>query len=96
MKYNDIHRRYNELKSSGIMNQSAENILQKLQQDVSELQNKNSHVSNILQEREIQLEKIMSFDANGDGNKVINEDDLRMKHEEIQDLEDQINMLNER
>lgn len=93
MRYQEVNKRYSELKSSGIQNQSAEQILSKLQADVTELNNRREMVEKIMSERELHLEKLQSWDSN---DRIMTDDDIRLKRDQVQDLEDYTNSLTEK
>ncbi len=60
MRYTDASRRLAELRASGIQNQSAEQILGKLHNDVRELNDRRENIERIITEREMHLEKLQS------------------------------------
>lgn len=91
--FQDSNRRYQELKTSGIQSQTAEQILYKLQQDVKELTDRKENIERIITEREIHLEKLQSWDQN---DRITTEDDVRFKREQVQDLEIFIRNINDK
>lgn len=93
MRYNDASRRLAELRASGIQNQSAEQILGKLQSDVRELNDRRENIERIITEREMHLEKLQSWDS---PDRAPTEDDIHIKREQVQELEDLVSSLNER
>jgi intraflagellar transport protein 81 len=93
MRYNDAARRLQELKSSGIQSQSAEQIVNKLSQDVKELTDRRETIERVITERELHLEKLQSWDNN---DRITSEDDVRIKHDQVAELEDQVASLTER
>lgn len=93
MRYGDAAKRLNDLKSTGILQQSGDFILSKLRKDVKELADRKDHLENLLSEREQHLERLSSFD-NSSG--ALTEDDLRSKRDAVADLEDHVAGLNER
>lgn len=95
MRFNDAQKRLHDLKNSGVLQQSAEFILSKLQSDVKELLDRKEHLDNLLSEREQHLERLSSFDSAA-GQTMLREEDLRLKREQVADLEDHIASLNER
>ena len=93
LRFSDATKRLAELKKSGAQNQSAEQILSKLHQDVKELNDRRENVDRIISEREIHLEKLQSWDNN---DRITTDEDVRMKREDLQDLEDQKKSLSDR
>lgn len=93
MRYTDANRRFQELKSSGIQSQSAEQILTKLSQDVRELNDRREHVESVIAEREVHLEKLQSWESS---DRVTSEDDVRYKRDQVHELEDNVASLTER
>jgi intraflagellar transport protein 81 len=94
LRHTDTQKRFHELKTSGILQQSAEYILNKLQNDVKELIDRREHLGQILLEREQHLDKLLAFDNNSQN--ILTEDDIRNKRENVQDLEDHIASLTDR
>ena len=93
MRFSDASKRLNEMKSSGIRNQTAEQILQKLQLDVKELNDRRENVERIMSEREQHLDKLKGWDST---DRVTTDEDVRMKRDEQYELEGQLNSLQER
>jgi len=93
LRFADASKRLNEMKSTGIRNQSAEQILSKLQVDVKELNDRRENVERITMERESHLDKLQSWD---NADRPTTEDDVRMKEDQVRDLEDEISTLQER
>eukprot|EP01038_Epipyxis_sp_PR26KG_P004215 gene4215-5990_t len=93
MRLNDSNKRFSELKKSGVQTQSAEQILNKLQNDVKDLSDKRESIERSIAERELHLEKLQSWDNN---DKVTTEEDVRSKRDQVRDYEDQISVLQER
>eukprot|EP01035_Chromulina_nebulosa_P003959 gene3959-5405_t len=60
-------------------NQSAEQILNKLHQDVRELNEKRESVEKVMHEREMHLEKLQSWD---NADRMTTDEDVRMKREQ--------------
>lgn len=92
LHFSDANRRVNELKASGIVNQNAQQILEKLNNDVRELNDRRDNLERILTEREMHLEKLTSWDSN---DRILSEDDLRMKRDQVQELEDNLQTVND-
>lgn len=93
MRYSDASRRLQELKSSGIQSQSAEQILSKLSQDVKELQDRRDGIERVIAEREMHLEKLQSWD---NADRPATEDDVQFKRDQVHELEDTVASLTER
>lgn len=80
LRFSDANKRLAELKNSGVRNQTAEQILNKLQQDVKELNDRKDSVERIIMERESHLEKLQSWD---NADRVTTEDDVLMKRDQV-------------
>lgn len=80
LRFNDASKRLAELKSSGVQTQSAEQILNKLQQDVKLLSSKRENLEKAISEREAQLEKLQSWES---ADRVTTEDDVRSKRDQV-------------
>eukprot|EP01033_Poteriospumella_lacustris_P004485 gene4485-3204_t len=93
MRYSDASRRLQELKSSGIQSQSAEQILTKLSHDVKELQDRRDGIERVIAEREMHLEKLQSWD---NADRPATEDDVQFKRDQVHELEDTVASLTER
>jgi intraflagellar transport protein 81 len=93
LRFADASKRFAEMKAGGAMSQSAEQILSKLQQDVKELGDRRENIDRVLAERISHLEKLQSWDSN---DRITTDDDVRMKRDQVQDLEDLSNSLQER
>lgn len=93
LRFSDASKRLAEMKKSGIRNQTAEQILGKLQQDVRELNDRRENVERIMSERESHLEKLKSWD---NMDRVTTDEDVRMKREEMHELEGAISTLRQR
>jgi DNA repair exonuclease SbcCD ATPase subunit len=93
LRYSDASKRLAEMKNSGVRSQTAEQILAKLQQDVRELNDRKDNVERIIMERESHLEKLQSWD---NADRVTTEDDVHMKRDQVNALEDEFANLEER
>lgn len=93
LRYNDANKRLSEMKSSGIRNQTAEQILSKLQSDVKELNDRRENIEKIMSEREHHLDKLKSWD---NSDRPVTDNDIRMKRDEQADLQDSLSSLQER
>ena len=93
LRFSDASKRLAEMKNSGIRTQTAEQILSKLQNDVKELNDRKDNVERIMMERESHLEKLQSWDS---ADRVTTEDDVHMKRDQVNELEDEISSLQER
>ena len=94
LRYTDAAKRLNEARSSGGHNQTAEEILNKLQRDVKDLSNRREMIESTSAERAIYLEKLQSFDSNMD--RVLTEADVREKRHQVHDYEDEVANLEDR
>lgn len=92
-QYSELNRRVAEMKKQGLHNQSAEEILSKLQSDVKELTEKKDAAERNLTDRVNHLNKLHGWD-NSDRNAT--EDDVRAKKEQLHEIEDDIATLQER
>ena len=86
----DARKRLQEMKSNGLNNLNANELLNKLNKDVKEINNKREQLEIQLTEREMFLEKLSSWD------KPISEDDLQYKRRQLDALEDDIEDYNHR
>lgn len=93
LRFSDASKRLSELKNSGVRSQTAEQILSKLQQDVKELSDRKDGVERIIMERESHLEKLQSWDS---ADRVTTEEDVHMKRDQVNALEDEVGSLQER
>jgi intraflagellar transport protein 81 len=93
MRFTDANRRYQELKSSGIQSQSAQQILTKLSHDVKELQERRDAMERVIAEREMHLEKLQSWD---NADRPATDDDVQYKRDQVHELEDTVASLTER
>lgn len=93
LRFSDATKRFSELKRSGAQTQSAEQILSKLQSDVKELNDRRENVDRILAERALHLEKLQSWDNT---DRITTDEDVRMKREEVRDLQDSVKSLSDR
>jgi intraflagellar transport protein 81 len=93
MRFNETNKRFSELKSSGITSQSAEQILFKLQSDVRELNDRRESLERMIIERESHVEKLQSWDSS---DRIMSEDDVRLKRDQVNDLEDHVSNLTDR
>jgi intraflagellar transport protein 81 len=93
MRYQEVNKSFAELKNSGIQNQSAEQILAKLNNDVHELNHRREMIERIVSERELHLEKLQSWDSN---DRMMTDDDIRLKRDQVADIEDFVAGLNEK
>jgi intraflagellar transport protein 81 len=90
LRFADASRRLTDLKSSGVQSQSAEQILNKLHQDVKDLNEKREIIDKTIGEREAHLEKLQSWD---NADRHTTDDDVRVKREQVQDLEQEVSSL---
>ena len=93
MRFSEASRRFSELKQSGIQTQSAEQILNKLQNDVRELSERRESVDRSIADRQAHLEKLQSWDS---ADRIMTEDDVRLKRDSVAELEDHLSALGER
>jgi intraflagellar transport protein 81 len=93
LRFSDASKRLNEMKNSGVRSQSAEQILGKLQQDVKELNDRKDNIERISMERESHLEKLQSWE---NADRVTTEEDVHMKRDQVNALEDEVSSLQER
>ena len=93
VRYNDAAKRLNETKSSGVGNQSAEELLSKLQRDVQEMNGRRESIEHTLGERESYLEKINGWENT---DRVLTSDDVREKRIQVDELQSNVNQLMER
>lgn len=93
MRFSDASKRLSEMKNSGVRSQTAEQILAKLHGDVKELSDRKDNVERISMERESHLEKLQGWD---NADRVTTEDDVHMKRDQVNELEDEISSLQER
>mmetsp|Transcript_19163 Transcript_19163/g.20774 ORF Transcript_19163/g.20774 Transcript_19163/m.20774 type:complete len:714 (-) Transcript_19163:78-2219(-) len=91
-RFSEVSKRLSELKSSGIQSQSAEQILMKLQSDVREMNERREHIERAIVDREAHLEKLQSWDS---ADRIMTEDDVRFKRDEVKDLEEHVSNLSE-
>lgn len=96
LRLTDAKKRLNEMRSSGLQNQSADQLLGKLQKDVKDLQARREQLEINMTEREMHLEKLLGWEAAGSERGAMTEDDVRLKREQMHDLEDEIVGLQER
>jgi intraflagellar transport protein 81 len=94
LRLSDATRRLTEMKSNGMQNLSAEQLLAKLQKDVQDINEKRERLESNLRDREGHFEKISGAGEAYERN--ISEDDVRNKREQKQDLEDQVASLQDR
>lgn len=92
-RFSEVSKRLSELKFSGIQSQSAEQILMKLQSDVREMNERREHIERAIVDREAHLEKLQSWDS---ADRIMTEDDVRFKRDEVKDLEEHVSNLSER
>ena len=93
LRYNDANKRLIEIKNSGIKTNTAEQILNKLQSDVKELNDRKDNVDKIILERETYLEKLQNWE---NSDKIITDEDIYMKKDNINNLENNINIIQEK
>jgi chromosome segregation ATPase len=93
LRFSDATKRFAELKRSGVQTQSAEQILTKLHADVKELNDRREGVDRLINEREAHLEKLQSWDNT---DRITTDEDVRMKREQLQDLQESCKSLSER
>lgn len=93
VRYSDASKRLSSLKNSGVQSQSAEQILNKLQQDVKELNDKREVIERSVVEKEMHLEKLSGWDSN---DRVTTDEDVRAKREAIRDLQADFRSLQEK
>ena len=93
LRFSDAAKRLSELKKNSIRNQSAEQILSKLQNDVKELNERKDQLDNTINEKEIHLEKLQSWDSN---DRITTDDDVYQKKDDVHQLEDQIAIVQDK
>lgn len=99
VRLNDARRRLSDVKSSSLSTQSPEAIYDKLSKDVRELSEKKENWEIIVTEKEVHLEKLLSWEhsasqALGGGGSL--EDEVRYKKDTLRELESNFNSMKER
>lgn len=92
-RFSDASRRLADTKTSGVQNMSAEQLLTNLQKEVRELTGKRETFENAIFERQAHLDKLQSWDSDG---RVITEDDVLNKREQVGECEDQLKSIRDR
>lgn len=90
MQFSNSQKRLNDIRSGGTQNQTAEQLLNKLQRDVRELQDRRETLESAVIEREMHLEKLQSWESS---DRVTTEDDVLHKKDQVSDMEDQVRQL---
>lgn len=93
LRFSDAAKRLSELKKNSIRNQSAEQILSKLQNDVKELNERKEQFDHTINEKEIHLEKLQSWDNN---DRITTDDDVHQKKDDVHYLEDQVAIVQDK
>lgn len=92
-RLSETNRRLNEMKNSGIQNQSADKLFANLQSDVRQMSDKRDSLENEFHDRENHLSKLQGWDKS---DRMTTEDDVRAKRMQLQDMEEQVAVLQER
>lgn len=92
-RLSETTKRLQNMRSSGVQNQSAEQLLNKLQREVRELSDRREQVENTIADREAHLDKLQGWDSS---DRVTTEDDVRAKRDQVHDMEDQLASLQQR
>jgi len=93
VRYNDASKRLGEIRQTGGASMSAEQILNKLERDVAELQHRRDAIESTLSERESHLEKVMGWE---NSDRVLTADDVREKRIQVDELERDVSSMNDR
>lgn len=92
-RFNECSRRLAGLRSSGVQNQSAEQMLNKLQKEVRELVDRRDGLETALSDREALLDKLQGWETS---DRMTTEDDVRAKRDQVNDMKDQVRTLEQR
>jgi intraflagellar transport protein 81 len=93
VRYNDSSKRLTEARQAGAGNQTAEQILSKLERDVRELNARRESIESTLSEREQYMERMMGWEQS---DRVLTADDVREKRIQLEELEGQVRSMNDR
>jgi len=93
LRLSDATKRLNDMRNSGMQTLSAEQLLSKLQSDVKELNDKRDNYETLLQDRQQHLDKLQNWEGN---DRMTTEEDVRIKRDQLHDIEDQISSVQER
>ena len=93
MRFNDASKRLADLRSSGALTLSAEQLLSNLQKEVKDLSSRREAVDAAIFERQVHLEKLQGWES---ADRVTTEDDVLIKREQVSEAEDQLRSLLER
>lgn len=91
--YNEVGKKLNEAKTSGVHKQSAEQLLNKLQKDVADVVDKKDRIEAQLAEKEATYERLAGW---GGADRNTTEDDVRAKREQLSGLNEQISVAQDR
>jgi len=90
MRFQDSSKRFGDIRSGGTQNQTADQLFQKLQRDVRELQDRRETLESATVEREMHLEKLQSWE---NSDRATTEDDVLHKRDQVHDMEDNVKHL---
>lgn len=93
MRFNDASKRLSDLRNSGALTLSAEQLLSNLQKEVKDLVSRREAVDAAIFERQTHLEKLQGWDS---ADRVTTEDDVIIKREQVADAEEQLKSLLDR
>jgi len=93
VRYTDSNKRLAEARQTGAGNQSAEQILAKLERDVRELNARRDSIESALLEREQYMERMMGWEQS---DRVLTADDVREKRIHVEELEREVKSLSDR
>lgn len=94
LRFSDAARRLNEARSGRNQDQTAEEILVKLQKEVKDLVARRETLENAISERSNYLERLQNWDVTMD--RVMTEQDVREKRAQVQETEDAVSSYQER
>ena len=86
-------KKLSEMRQSGIGNQTAEQLLAKLQKDVKEIQDRHDNMESALADREQHLNKLQGWDKT---DRITTEDDVRLKRDQLQEVQEQVSIMTEK
>jgi intraflagellar transport protein 81 len=92
-RFIEISKRHAETRKQGIHNQSADELLIKLQNDVKELSDRKDILENTLAERTSHIEKLRGWE---NSDRATTEDDVRMKQLQLKEMRDDIATMEDR
>jgi intraflagellar transport protein 81 len=92
-KLNNASQRLMTVRNSGIQNQSAEQLLSKLQKDVKDLHGKKEAIDSLLSEKLPQLDRLQSWESS---DRIITDDDVAVKREQVRGIEEENHVLQSR